>query len=111
PGPASTVFVAAPDIADVQVRSPNMVYVFAKKPGDTALYAVDSQDRVLLNTIVRVTSPLSRIKGALDQIHPNNGVTFDNQGETIVLTGTALSGVVAEETRRLAVNKGRVKPT
>ena len=64
PGPAATVFVAAPDIADVQVRSPNMVYVFAKKPGDTVLYAVDAQDRVLLNTIVRVTSPLSRIKGA-----------------------------------------------
>ena len=82
------MFVAAPDIADVQVRSPNMVYVFAKKPGDTVLYAVDAQDRVLLNTIVRVTSPLSRIKGALDGIHPGNGVIFDNQGETIVLTGT-----------------------
>ncbi|MBY0319878.1 MAG: pilus assembly protein N-terminal domain-containing protein [Reyranella sp.] len=110
PGPASTVFVAAPDIADVQVRSPNMVYVFAKKPGDTVLYAVDGQDRVLLNTIVRVTSPLSRIKGALDQIHPNNGVIFDNQGETIVLTGTVRSGVVAEDARRLAVQQVNGNP-
>ncbi len=111
PGPASTVFVAAPDIADVQVRSPNMVYVFAKKPGDTVLYAVDAQDRVLLNTIVRVTSPLSRIKGALDQIHPNNGVTFDNQGETIVLTGTVRSTVVAEDARRLAVQQVNGNPS
>ncbi len=110
PGPASTVFVAAPDIADVQVRSPNMVYVFAKKAGDTVLYAVDAQDRVLLNTIVRVTSPLSRIKGALDQIHPNNGVMFDNQGETIVLTGTVRSGVVAEDARRLAVQQVNGNP-
>jgi Flp pilus assembly secretin CpaC len=110
PGPASTVFVAAPDIADVQVRSPNMVYVFAKKPGDTVLYAVDAQDRVLLNTIVRVTSPLSRIKGTLDQIHPNNGVNFDNQGETIVLTGTVRSGVVAEDARRLAVQQVNGNP-
>ena len=91
PGPAATVFVAAPDIADVQVRSPTMVYVFAKKPGDTVLYAVDAQDRVLLNTIVRVTSPLSRIKGALDGMHPGNGVVFDNQSETIVLSGTVRS--------------------
>ena len=68
-----------------------MVYVFAKKPGDTVLYAVDAQDRVLLNTIVRVTSPLSRIKGALDGIHPGNGVVFDNQSETIVLSGTVRS--------------------
>jgi pilus assembly protein CpaC len=110
PGPASTVFVAAPDIADVQVRSPNMVYVFAKKPGDTVLYAVDGQDRVLLNTIVRVTSPLSRIKGTLDQIHPNNGVTFDNQGETIVLTGTVRSALVAEDARRLAVQQVNGNP-
>jgi Flp pilus assembly secretin CpaC len=110
PGPASTVFVAAPDIADVQVRSPNMVYVFAKKPGDTVLYAVDGQDRVLLNTIVRVTSPLSRIKGALDQVHPNNGVIFDNQGETIVLTGTVRSALVAEDARRLAVQQVNGNP-
>jgi pilus assembly protein CpaC len=110
PGPAATVFVAAPDIADVQVRSPNMVYVFAKKPGDTVLYAVDAQDRVLLNTIVRVTSPLSRIKGALDQIHPNNGVVFDNQGETIVLTGAVRSAVVAEDARRLAVQQVNGNP-
>ena len=110
PGPASTVFVAAPDIADVQVRSPNMVYVFAKKPGDTVLYAVDAQDRVLLNTIVRVTSPLSRIKGMLDTIHPNNGVNFDNQGETIVLTGTVRSTAVAEDARRLAVQQVNGNP-
>ena len=111
PGPAATVFVAAPDIADVQVRSPNMVYVFAKKPGDTVLYAVDAQDRVLLNTIVRVTSPLSRIKGQLDAIHPGNGVIFDNQAETIVLTGSVRSAAVAEDARRLALQQVNGNPT
>jgi pilus assembly protein CpaC len=103
PGAASTVFVAAPDIADVQVKSPAMIYVFAKKAGDTVLYAVDAQDHVLLNTIVHVTSPISRMKSGLDAIHPDNGVTFDNQGETIVLTGTVRSAVTAEDARRLAL--------
>ncbi|MBX9946816.1 MAG: type II and III secretion system protein family protein, partial [Reyranella sp.] len=103
PGPAETVFVAAPDIADVQVRSPTMIYVFAKKPGDTVLYAVDDQDRVLLNTIVSVTSPVSRMKGALDALHPGNGITYDNQGESIVMSGTVRSAVVAEDARRLAL--------
>lgn len=103
PGPASTVFVASPDIADVQVKSPGMIYVFAKKAGDTVLYAVDDQDRVLLNTIVHVTSPLSRIKAALDALHPGNAVQFDNQGETIVMSGTVRSALVAEDARRLAL--------
>jgi pilus assembly protein CpaC len=82
-----------------------MIFVFAKKPGDTVLYAVDDQDRVLLNTIVRVTSPLSRIKNALDALHPNNGVTFDNQGETIVMDGIVRSTVVAADARRLALQQ------
>ncbi len=103
PGPAATVFVAAPDIADVQVKSPGMIYVFAKKAGDTVLYAVDDQDRVLLNTIVHVTSPISRMKASLDAIHPGNGVNFDNQGETVVLTGTVRSALIAEDARRLAL--------
>jgi len=103
PGPATTVFVAAPDIADVQVKSPGMIYVFAKKPGDTVLYAVDDQDRVLLNTIVSVSSPISRIKTSLDAIHPGNEISFGNQGETIVLTGTARSATIAEDARRLAL--------
>lgn len=103
PGAASTVFVAAPDIADVQVKSPGMIYVFAKKAGDTVLYAVDAQDHVLLNTIVHVTSQISRMKSGLDAIHPNNGVSFDNQGETVVLTGTVRSAAIAEDARRLAL--------
>ena len=103
PGAASTVFVAAPDIADVQVKSPAMIYVFAKKAGDTVLYAVDAQDHVLLNTVVHVTSPISRMKSGLDAIHPDNGVSFDNQGETIVLTGTVRSATIAEDARRLAL--------
>ena len=111
PGPASTVFVAAPDIADVQVRSPTMVYVFAKKPGDTVLYAVDAQDRVLLNTIVRVTSPLSRIKGALDQMHPNNGVQLRQPGRDDRADRHGALGVVAEDARRLAVQQVNGNPS
>jgi pilus assembly protein CpaC len=103
PRAASTVFVASPDIADVQVKSPTMIYVFAKKPGDTVLYAVDDQDHVLLNTIVSVTSPISRMKAQLDALHPGNGIQIDNQGETIVLSGIARSAVAADDARRLAL--------
>jgi Flp pilus assembly secretin CpaC len=103
PGAATTVFVAAPDIADVQVKSPSMIYVFAKKPGDTVLYAVDDQDRVLLNTIVSVTSPVSRMRSTLDAQHPGNGVQIGNQGEAIVLSGVVRSATIAEDARRIAL--------
>lgn len=103
PGAAATVFVASPDIADVQVKSPTMIYVFAKKPGETVLYAVDDQDRVLLNTIVSVTSPISRMKAQLDALHPGNRIQIDNQGETVVLSGISSSAVAADDARRIAL--------
>jgi pilus assembly protein CpaC len=43
------------------------------------------------------------MKGALDTLHPNNGIIYDNQGETIVMTGTVRSAAVAEDARRLAL--------
>ena len=52
--PAATVFIANPDIADVQVKSPSLIYISAKSPGETVIYAVDADDSVLLNSPVRV---------------------------------------------------------
>lgn len=54
PGQAKTVFVADPDIADVQVQSPDFIYIAAKKPGITVLYAADAAGTVLLNRPVQV---------------------------------------------------------
>src|SRR5882757_5094486 len=46
--PAATVFIANPDVADVQVKSPSLIYVSGKMPGETVVYAVDANDQVLL---------------------------------------------------------------
>src|SRR5207249_5074303 len=63
-GPAATVFVANPDIADVQVKSPTLVYISAKAPGETVIYAVDAADAVLLNAPILVEHDLSRLRSS-----------------------------------------------
>ena len=63
--PASTVFIADPRIADVQVKSPSLVYLFAKAPGETTLYAVDQAERVLANVDISVGHNLSRLRRAI----------------------------------------------
>jgi pilus assembly protein CpaC len=40
---AAAVFVANSAIAEVAVKSPRLIFVFAKKPGVTTLYAVDKE--------------------------------------------------------------------
>src|SRR5580658_9401404 len=52
--PAASVFIADPDVADVEVKSPLLVYVFGKTGGTTTLYAVGEHDEVLLNSELRV---------------------------------------------------------
>ena len=66
--PAHTVFIANPEVADIQVKSPRLVYLTAKKPGQTTLFAVDQQERVLANVTVTVPHNLSRLREAIQKM-------------------------------------------
>jgi pilus assembly protein CpaC len=100
--PASTVFVANPDIADVQVKSPQLVYVTAKSPGATVIYAVDANDEVLLNAPVRVSLDLSELRQSLHQVVPGSAISVEQVDSNVVLTGTVADAGQANKARVLA---------
>ncbi|MGE0660848.1 MAG: type II and III secretion system protein family protein, partial [Reyranellaceae bacterium] len=99
---ADTVFVANPDIADIQVKSPRMIYVFGKKAGETVLYAVDADDNVLMNSRVKVSHNLAAFRAALRSAAPTSAVEVSTVGDSLVLSGDVGSPVQAENVRRLA---------
>ena len=76
-GPAATVFVANPEIADVQVKSPTLVYISAKSPGETVIYAVDASDSVLLNAPILVQHDISRLRSSLRQLAPGERISAE----------------------------------
>jgi pilus assembly protein CpaC len=100
--PASTVFVANPDIADVQVKSPKLIYITAKAPGETVIYAVGADENVLLNAPIRVSLDLSRLRQSLQQLDPGSLVQADSVGSSLVLSGTVANAGQAERARALA---------
>jgi len=100
--PAATVFIANPDVADVQVKSPSLIYLTAKAPGQTALYAVDAEDRVLLNAPVRVEHDLSRLRHSIHALAPGQNVTVSSVDNALVLGGTVASAGEAATVSRLA---------
>ncbi len=102
PRAAATVFVANPEIADVQVKSPSIVYVTAKKGGETTLIAVDEDDKVLLESRVLVAHNLGRLRDSLKQLAPSRLVDVSSVGEQLVLDGTVGSPMESEDMRRLA---------
>ncbi|MCW5731765.1 MAG: type II and III secretion system protein family protein [Alphaproteobacteria bacterium] len=102
PRPADTVFIANPDIADLQSKSPSILYVHGKRAGETVLYAVDRNDQVLLNARVRVSHNLSQLRRALDAAMPGNQIEVRSAEGTLILTGIVTSGQQAEDARRIA---------
>src|SRR5579864_9622150 len=72
--PAATVFIANPDIADVQVKSPSLIYLNAKSPGETVVYAVDANDQVLLHAPVRVDHDITRVRDSLHALMPGENI-------------------------------------
>ena len=101
---AATVFIANPDIADVQVKSPSLIYLTAKTPGETVLYAVDAEDHVLLNAPVRVEHDLSRVRQTMTAVAPGENVKVSSVDNSLVLSGDVSSAGRAEKLRSMAAS-------
>ena len=102
PRPAATVFVADPEIADVQAQSPTIVYLFGRQAGSTSLYAVDADDRLLIRAAVTVQHNLSGLRTSIDQLLPESDIQVSSVGGSIVLDGSVSGAVQAQELRELA---------
>jgi len=102
PRPAGTVFIANPEVADVQVKSPSLIYVNAKTPGETVLYAVDADDNVLLNAPIRVEHDVSRLRESLHALIPGENVTVESVDGSLVLKGNVSTAGRAERATTLA---------
>jgi pilus assembly protein CpaC len=102
--PAATVFIANPDIADVQVKSPSLIYISAKAPGETVIYAVDATDAVLLNSPVRVEHDVSRLRSSLRELAPGERISADSVDGNLVLSGVVSDAGKADKVRALAAS-------
>lgn len=85
--PATAVFIANPDIADVQIKSSRVVYIFGKTQGETTFYALDDQDNTIFSTSIAVTPNLSALEKAYDRMMPGLPITATTLGDLVVLQG------------------------
>jgi pilus assembly protein CpaC len=98
-----TVFIANPEIADVQVKSPMVLYVTAKKPGETSLIAVDENNQVLADIGITVNHNLSRLKRTLDAVMPGNRIQVRSVDGAVLLVGEVENPVDATKAAEIAV--------
>ncbi|WBH16772.1 type II and III secretion system protein family protein [Sphingomonas radiodurans] len=99
--PMSDLFVANPDIADVQVRSPTQLYVFGKKAGETTISATAKNGAVVYSATVRVGNNFDSLGQMLAMAMPDASVTATTMNGVVLLTGTVASPDDGAEAERL----------
>ena len=100
--PVDTVFIAEPGVADVQLKSPTLIYIFGRRPGETTLFAVDKKEMVILNTRVVVSHNLTRLKDMINAFLPQGMIDVRSIEGTVVMRGAVKSAEQAENLRLLA---------
>ena len=94
--PAATVFVANPEIADIQIAGPQSIFVFGQSIGRTTLFALDDQGAALLQRDVSVEHDLSQLRRMLASRFPDTKVTVSSGPGSIMVEGAVETAQQAE---------------
>lgn len=97
----SDVVIGDPDVVDVHVRSQNQLYLIAKKPGETTVFATATNGKVLFSGTVRVGTNLTSIDDMLQLAMPGSTIAVNKMNGMVLLTGSIQAPEDAAEAERL----------
>ncbi len=100
---ASNVFVANPDVADVQIKSPRLIYIYGRQAGETQIFAVSKGDKVLLDKRIVVGANVKHLNQTMKKMFPASNVSARMVNQSLMLTGDVSRAVDADQIRRLAL--------
>lgn len=101
-GDVSEIFIANPEIADVQLTNPHIAYLYGKTPGTTTLFASNKKGEEILRLEVRVIYNISELKEMISVYDPYGLVEVKSIPGAIILEGQVESPKIAEEIRLIA---------
>ena len=84
------------------MKSPRLVYVLGKEPGETTFFAVDAKEQVLANRRILVTHNLSRLRESLESMLPQAKLDVRSVDSSIVIGGRVRTIIEAAEVKRIA---------
>ncbi|WP_299380711.1 type II and III secretion system protein family protein [uncultured Kiloniella sp.] len=102
PRAASNIFIANPEIADLNVKSAKLVYVFGKKSGETSVFAIDTNDQVIASIPIKITHNLELLRETLDTAIPDHKIQASSINNGILLTGQVNNAVDSDSAKRIA---------
>lgn len=95
------IFVADPSVADVQVTSSRLLYLTGTGIGETALFALDENDQVLMSAVIRIEHNERALSEALREVAPGQPVHARSIDTSLVVTGQVKGPEQAEDVMRV----------
>ena len=99
PHPVANIFAADPDIIEVRPASPDTMFVFGRKQGETTIVATDGNGNTIAQYSVTVDpSPYAsdRLQSQAQASAPGNGVTAESEAGGMIVRGTVDSADQAD---------------
>jgi pilus assembly protein CpaC len=95
------VVVSNPNIADVEVKSAKQIYILAKGPGETTVFATDAAGRTVYQATIRVGNNLDSLDQMMLLAMPDADIKVTTMSGAVLLTGTVRQPEDASEAERL----------
>ncbi len=105
--PVDSVLVAEPGIADLQVVSPGVIYVFGKSAGQTSLIALSPEGDELATLNLSVNSSTQAVSRPLRDLHPDSAAQITGAGNRVVAKGAVKSVGEATDLNALLSSEGQ----
>lgn len=99
--PSKRVSISSPDIAELNLLAPTELLINGKKVGNTTLIVWNSQGKTTFFDVM-VTADISQLQAQLKEMAPNDDITADMAGDTIVLSGHAKNQQTIDKAVKLA---------
>jgi len=96
------VLVADPEVADVVIRTPRLVYVLGRRVGSTNVFFFDGVGGEIARMNANVDLDLGGLNAALMKFLPDEDIQTASVSQNIILTGSVRSARAAEDARALA---------
>lgn len=96
------VFIANPEIADVQMNSSKTAYVFGKKAGRTSFIATDQNGKIVKKMDVIVSTSSSELKATLKKLYPNEDIKVYPTPKGVILRGDVSTARISKNATDVA---------
>ena len=101
PAAITDIVISNPSVADVEIKSPRQMYIFAKGQGETTIYATDAAGKTVYKSYLRVGNNLDSLDQMMMLAMPDSDVRVTTMNGIVLLTGTVDQPEEAAEAERL----------